>query len=135
MATLGFVLAAFLDPVQAGIVLAVVLVHRGALPIIVAGGCAALASETVMAFAADRLCVGRAHCPAHGLRVAAGCGSLVCGAMASLVPQRRQGRADRVRRRRRQCISAIRARRRTACLAACLGCCVAQIGCDADYCS
>jgi hypothetical protein len=53
MATLGFVLAAFLDPIQAGIVLAVVLVHRGALPIIVAGLGAALVSESVMALAAD----------------------------------------------------------------------------------
>ncbi len=53
MATLGFVLAAFLDPVQAGIVLAVVLVHRGALPVIVAGLAAALVSESVMALAAD----------------------------------------------------------------------------------
>ena len=52
MATLGFVLAAFLDPVQAGIVLAVVLVHRGQLPVVVAGLCAALVSETVMALAA-----------------------------------------------------------------------------------
>jgi hypothetical protein len=52
MATLGFVLAAVLDPVQAGIVLAVVLLYRGTLPVVVAGICAALVSETVMAFAA-----------------------------------------------------------------------------------
>jgi uncharacterized membrane protein YeaQ/YmgE (transglycosylase-associated protein family) len=53
MATLSFVLAAFLDPVQAGLVLAVILVHRGSLPVIVAGIIAALVSETVMALAAD----------------------------------------------------------------------------------
>jgi hypothetical protein len=53
MATLAFLLAAFLDPVQAGIVLAVVLVHRGPLPVIVAGVAAAAVSETVMALAAD----------------------------------------------------------------------------------
>jgi hypothetical protein len=53
MATLSFVLAAFLDPFQAGIVLAVVLVHRGALPVIVAGAVAAVVSETIMALAAD----------------------------------------------------------------------------------
>ena len=53
MATLAFVLAAFLDPVQAGVVLAVILVHRGALPVVVAGVFAAVVSETVMALAAD----------------------------------------------------------------------------------
>lgn len=53
MATLTFVLAAFLDPVQAAIVLAVVLVHRGPQPIIVAGVIAGVVSETVMALAAD----------------------------------------------------------------------------------
>jgi hypothetical protein len=53
MATLDFVLAAFLDPVQAAIVLVVLLVHRGALPILVAGVAAAVLSETVMALAAD----------------------------------------------------------------------------------
>lgn len=65
MATLSFVLTAFLDPVQAGIVLAVldpvqagivlaiILIYRGTLPIIVAGVIAAVASETVMALAAD----------------------------------------------------------------------------------
>jgi len=53
MATLAFVLAAFLDPVQAGIVLGVILVHRGPLPIIVAGAIAAVVSETVMVLAAD----------------------------------------------------------------------------------
>jgi hypothetical protein len=52
MATLGFVLAAFLDPIQAGIVLGVVLVYRGALPVIVAGLCAALVLETVRTLAA-----------------------------------------------------------------------------------
>jgi hypothetical protein len=53
MATLSFVLAAFLDPVQAVIVLALVLVHRGTLPIVVAGVGAALLTETVMALAVD----------------------------------------------------------------------------------
>jgi len=53
VATLAFVLAAFLDPVQAGIVLAFVLVHRGPQPIVVAGVVAAVVSETVMALAAD----------------------------------------------------------------------------------
>jgi hypothetical protein len=53
MAILGFLLAACLDPIQAGIALAIVLVHRGALPVIVAGLAAALVSETVMAFAAN----------------------------------------------------------------------------------
>jgi hypothetical protein len=53
MANLEFVLAAFLDPVQAAIVLAVILIHRGAQPIAVAGIAAALLAETVMALAAD----------------------------------------------------------------------------------
>jgi hypothetical protein len=53
MATLDFVLAASLDPVQAVFVLAVVLVYRGPHPIIVAGAIAALVAETVMLVAAD----------------------------------------------------------------------------------
>jgi hypothetical protein len=53
MATLDFVLSAFLDPVQAAIVLAVILIHRGAQPVVVAGVVAALLAETVMALAAD----------------------------------------------------------------------------------
>jgi hypothetical protein len=52
MAILGFVLASFLDPIQAGIVLVVLLVHRGALPVIVAALCATLVCETAMALAA-----------------------------------------------------------------------------------
>ena len=63
MATLAFVLAAFLDPVQAGIVLAVVLVHRGPLPVLVAGAVAALVSETVMALAADAYTWGELVAP------------------------------------------------------------------------
>jgi hypothetical protein len=53
MATLGFVLSAFLDPIQAGIVLAVVLLYRDALPVVVAGVSAAVVSETAMAIATD----------------------------------------------------------------------------------
>src|SRR5262245_2797443 len=53
MATIFFVLTAFLDPVQAAIVLALLLVHRGTLPIMVAGVGAALLTETVMALGAD----------------------------------------------------------------------------------
>jgi hypothetical protein len=66
MSTLAFVLdvlAAFLDPVQAGIVLAVVLVHRGPLPVIVAGAVAALVSETVLALAADAYTWGELVAP------------------------------------------------------------------------
>jgi hypothetical protein len=53
MAILGFVLAAFLDPIQAGIVLGVVLAYRGPLPVIVAAVAATILSETIMALAAD----------------------------------------------------------------------------------
>jgi hypothetical protein len=66
MSTLAFVLdvlVAFLDPIQAGIVLAVVLVHRGPLPVIVAGAVAALVSETVMALAADAYTWGELVAP------------------------------------------------------------------------
>jgi hypothetical protein len=63
MATLGFVLAAFLDPIQAGIVLAVVLVCRGARSVVVAGVCAAVVSETVMALAADNYAWGELVAP------------------------------------------------------------------------
>jgi len=53
MVTLTFLLAAFLDPVQAGIVLAAIVFHRGPLPIIVAGVIAAVVSETIMVLAVD----------------------------------------------------------------------------------
>jgi hypothetical protein len=48
MATLAFLLAAFLDPVQAALVLVVALAYRGPLPILVAGATAALVAETFM---------------------------------------------------------------------------------------
>ena len=51
MATLAFLLAAFLDPVQAALVLAVALGYRGPLPILVAGATAALVAETFMMLA------------------------------------------------------------------------------------
>jgi hypothetical protein len=51
MAMLEFLLAALLDPVQAALVLAVVLAYRGPLPVLVAGAAAAVASETIMALA------------------------------------------------------------------------------------
>jgi hypothetical protein len=52
MAMLAFVLAAILDPVQAALVLALVLVYRGPYAAAVAGVTAAVASETVMVLAA-----------------------------------------------------------------------------------
>jgi len=74
MATLTFLLAAFLDqarivlvvfldPLQAGIVLALVLLHRGLLSVIVAGVVAAVVSETVMALAADGYTWGELFAP------------------------------------------------------------------------
>jgi hypothetical protein len=51
MAMLEFLLAALLDPVQAALVLAVVLAYRGPLPVPVAAVAAAVASETIMAVA------------------------------------------------------------------------------------
>ena len=51
MAMLEFLLAASLDPVQAALVLAVVLAYRGPLPVLVAAVTAAVASETIMALA------------------------------------------------------------------------------------
>jgi hypothetical protein len=52
MAMLEFLPAALLDPVQAALVPAVVLVWRGPAPVPVAAIAAAVASETVMALAA-----------------------------------------------------------------------------------
>jgi hypothetical protein len=52
MAMLEFLLAALLDPVQAALVLVVVLAYRGPLPVLVAAATAAVASETIMALAA-----------------------------------------------------------------------------------
>jgi len=52
MAMLEFLPAALLDPVQAALVLAVVLVWRGPAPIPVAAVAVAVASESVMALAA-----------------------------------------------------------------------------------
>jgi hypothetical protein len=51
MALLEFLLAAALDPVQAALVLVVVLAYRGPWPIPAAAVAAALASETVMTLA------------------------------------------------------------------------------------
>ncbi len=53
MASLAYLLAVFLDPVQAALVLAIVLVYRGPQPVIVAGAVAATASETIMVAAAS----------------------------------------------------------------------------------
>lgn len=53
MATLAFLRDAGLDPVQAALVLVIVLVYRGSEPILVAGTAAAVIAETVMALAAD----------------------------------------------------------------------------------
>jgi hypothetical protein len=52
MVTLAFLVAACLDPVQAALVLALVVAYRGPLPIVVAGGAAVLITESVMALAA-----------------------------------------------------------------------------------
>jgi len=53
MATLAFLVAACLDPVQAVLVLAFVVAYRGVQPILVAGAAAALVTETTMALAAS----------------------------------------------------------------------------------
>src|SRR5262245_52468100 len=53
MVTLAFLLAAFLDPVQAALVLAILLVYRGPQPMLVAAAAAAAASETVITLAAS----------------------------------------------------------------------------------
>jgi hypothetical protein len=53
MVTLAFLVAACLDPVQAALVLVVVVAWRGPQPVLVAGAAAALATETVMALAAS----------------------------------------------------------------------------------
>ncbi len=53
MATLEFLLAAVLDPVQAALVLVIVLAYRGPLPIPVAAVLAAVVTETIMVLAAD----------------------------------------------------------------------------------
>src|SRR5687768_825344 len=52
MVTLAFLIAACLDPVQAALVLALVIAYRGPLPIVAAGTAAALITETVMTLAA-----------------------------------------------------------------------------------
>jgi hypothetical protein len=52
MVTLAFLIAACLDPVQAALVLAIVVAYRGPLPIVVAGAAGALITETVMMLAA-----------------------------------------------------------------------------------
>jgi hypothetical protein len=51
METLAFIVAAFLDPLQAGIVLAVLCLYHRSMPILVAALVAVVASETIMAFA------------------------------------------------------------------------------------
>jgi hypothetical protein len=53
MVTLAFLIAACLDPVQAALVLAFVLVYRGPQPILIVGAAAAVVCETVMVVAAD----------------------------------------------------------------------------------
>lgn len=52
MATFAFLLATFLDPVQAALVLAVILAYRGPQPILIAAAAAAAISETIMMVAA-----------------------------------------------------------------------------------
>lgn len=52
MATLSFLLAAALDPIQAAIVLAALIIYRGPQPVIFAGGVAAVVSETFLVLAA-----------------------------------------------------------------------------------
>jgi hypothetical protein len=56
-------MAACLDPVQAALVLALVVVYRGPLPTVVAGSAAALIAETVMALAADGYVWGELFAP------------------------------------------------------------------------
>ena len=51
METLAFIVAAFLDPLQAGIVLAVLCLYQKPMPILVAALVAVVASETIMALA------------------------------------------------------------------------------------
>jgi hypothetical protein len=52
MVTLASLMAACLDPAQAGLVLAIVIAYRGPLPTVLAGAAGALSAETFMAFAA-----------------------------------------------------------------------------------
>jgi hypothetical protein len=63
MVTLEFLMAACLDPVQAALVLALVVVYRGPLPTVAAGCAAALIAETVMALAADGYVWGELFAP------------------------------------------------------------------------
>jgi hypothetical protein len=63
MATIAFLLAACLDPIQAALVLAIAGVYRGPLPILVAGTAAAAASEAVMALAANDYALGELLAP------------------------------------------------------------------------
>jgi hypothetical protein len=52
MVTLAFLIAAFLDPFQAALVLAILLLYRGPQPILIAAATAAAVSETVIMLAA-----------------------------------------------------------------------------------
>jgi hypothetical protein len=52
MVTLAFLLAAFLDPIQAALVFAILLLYRGPQPILIAAAAAAAVSETVIMLAA-----------------------------------------------------------------------------------
>jgi hypothetical protein len=63
MATLEFLLAAILDPVQAALVLALILAYRGPLPIVVVATAAAVASETVTVLAAADFAWGETLLP------------------------------------------------------------------------
>ena len=63
MVTLEFLMAACLDPVQAALVLALVVVYRGPLPTVVAGCAAALIAETVMALGANGYVWGELFAP------------------------------------------------------------------------
>ena len=63
MTTLAFLLAAVLDPIQAALALAILLVYRGPQPIVVTGVTGAVLSETVMALAAADFIWGESITP------------------------------------------------------------------------
>ena len=63
MVTLAFLVAACLDPVQAALVLALVIACRGFQPILVAGAAGAIVTETVMSLAAPEYVWGELLAP------------------------------------------------------------------------
>jgi hypothetical protein len=90
MAMLDFLLAALLDPVQAALVLAVVLAWRGPVPFLVAAVTAAVVSETITALAAADYAWGEMMVPRLLSSMVQAC--VACWIIGLVRPRRRIAR-------------------------------------------